>query len=744
MRVRLHSPFFQKRHSEQNVLSRPHRSVVFITLLLSSTVLGGTGAWPQSVAPSQDGGVTMLDPIVITARRHREDAQTVPISTTIIEGRELEEISPVTSNADIARSTPNFVLNEGGGPYTNVGHIRGVGSLFTLSPDDTSVTFNVDEVPMSAFGIPPSTLDLSRVEVLRGPQGTLYGRNSQAGAVNFISNRPEFLRELRLRGEIGTNGWHLGEIIANAPLVDDVLAGRLALQYSRRSGDIRNVVQGGEDGCVTIGAARGSLLWTPTDATSVLLSLNYNRNDDTSPLWVLRDANCYPCSGLDPRNDFTRQMYGSNLRIEHDFDAFRFTSLSSFQTTDTGQRMDLADGLIFGALGIPPSLLNVPGENLSLSELRERNLFQEFRLSSLEGAAVQWTAGVNYFRSDFDMRRWAENITIPSFATYSGRLNTDLTTNSYAAFGEASIPLTDRLTGIVGARVTHEEKRVGYAFQGDGLPGTADYFTQDGAFSDTFFTGRVGLSYRWTDGLMTYATVGRGAVAGGFPWNPYNVPTGVNEPSFPTSLSWTYETGFKATLWDGRAMINGALFYNDVRDGHLLSFNPDVFAYTITTLDYETYGGELEARVRVTPDLTLFGGIGYTHAAFGNVPEPNLTGARSGGRVPGIPQFTGHIGAEYRIDAERVGLSHGQFYANATYQYVGSRGVDVQRTFDLDAYGVVNGRLGWQGDKAEFYVFANNLFDERYEVVGGSYGAGAEIVRAGVGRTVGLGASFRF
>ncbi|MFK0278408.1 TonB-dependent receptor [Ensifer sp. NPDC090286] len=713
------------------------RSVRLVATLMASTIFTPLVASAQERRDG-DGQITVLDTITVTARRHAEDAQAVPISIKVLEGREIEQISPASSNADIARSTPNFVMQEFGGPYTNIGHIRGVGSLFPLSPDDTSVSFNVDEIPISAFGIPPTTLDLSRVEVLRGPQGTLYGRNSQGGAVNFIANRPEFLREFRLRGEVGTEGWHLGEFIANTPLIDDVLAGRLALQYSNRGGDIRNVVQGGDDGAVKVGAARGSLLWTPTEATTVLLSLNYNRNDDTAPLWVLRDANCYPCSGLDPRNDFMREQYGSNLRIEHDFDSFRFTSISSFQSMDSHQVMDLADGLVFG------NSVNAPRDDLSLVDLGEDTIFQEFRLSSMEGAGIQWTAGVNYFQSDFDMLRRAENLKTSSFATYSGRLATDMNTKSYSAFGEGSIPLTERMTGIAGARLTHENKKVVYDYAGEGLPGTVDFFRQDASYSDTFVTGRVGLNYRWNEGLITYATVGRGAVAGGLPWSPYNIPSGINEDSFPTSLSWTYEAGFKATLWDGNATLNGSLFYNDVRDGHLLAFDPSVYGFKVTTLDYETYGGELEARVQVTPDITLSGGVGYTHAAFGTIPEPSLTGAKSGGRVPGIPRYTGHVGAEYRIDADRIGLDQGEFYVDANYQFVGSRAVDVRRTFDLKAYGIVNARLGWQGESAEVYLFANNLLDERYEVIGSSYGPVLDLVRPGVGRTVGLGASVKF
>ncbi|EIM73525.1 TonB-dependent receptor [Nitratireductor aquibiodomus RA22] len=705
-------------------------------LLAASIVLAPLPVAAQTQAAG-NGRTTTLETITVTARRHAEDAQSVPISMNVIEGHETEQISPASSNADIARSTPNFVMQEYGGHYMNIGHIRGVGSLFPLSPDDTSVSFNVDEIPMSAFGLPPSTLDLSRVEVLRGPQGTLYGRNSQGGAVNFVPNRPEFQREFRLRGEIGSNGWQLGEFIANMPLIDEALAARLAVQYSNRDGDIRNVVQGGEDGRVTVGAARGSLLWTPSDVTSVLLSVNYDRNDDTTPLWVMRDAECYPCTGLNPRNDFQRRQYGTNLRVQHDFDAFRFTSISAFQSMESPQVMDLADGLVYG-----PSV-DGPREDLTLVETGERNLFQEFRLSSHDDAQVRWTAGLNYLQSDFDMLRWAENLKTPRFFTYGGRLNTDMRTRSYAAFGEVSMPLGERLTGVVGIRVTHEEKRVAYLFNGT-PPDTVDFFRQNETFEDTFLTGRVGLNYQWTDDLMTYASIGRGAVAGGYPWVPYNVPFGIAEAGFPTSVSWTYEAGFKAAFWDGRATLNGALFYNDVRDGHLLAYDPDLYSFTVAALDYETYGGELEARVQVSPDLTVFGGIGYTHATFGAIPEPSLTGARTGGRVPGIPNLTGTLGMEYRIDAGRLGIDQGEFYVNANYRYVGSRAVDVKRAFDLDDYGVVNARLGWQGDDAEIYLFANNLFDERFEIIGASYGPGLDLVRPGVGRTLGIGASVRF
>src|SRR5690606_18890630 len=135
-----------------------------------------------------------------------------------------------------------------------------------------------------------------------------------------------------------------------------------------------------------------------------------------------------------------------------------------------------------------------------------------------------------------------------------------------------------------------------------GAPGTVSDYIQDARFSDTYLTGRVGLSYDWTEQAAVYASVSRGAVTGGTSWTPYNIPTGSDEPLFPTSTSWSYEAGVKSRLLDDRVAINASIFYNDVKGGHLLAFDASRFAYVTTAFDYETYGGELEVRAEITPN----------------------------------------------------------------------------------------------------------------------------------------------
>lgn len=718
-----------------------------VAVAITSTSSALAEEQPKRPGTDVEAAATTLESVTVTVRRHAEDAQSVPISMTVLEGRAVDDLPTVSSNAAIARSSPNFSFVDNGGHYSNVASIRGVGSLFVLSPDDTSVPFYVDEVPLSVLSVPPSTLDMSRIEVLRGPQGTLYGRNSQGGAVNFVPNRPEFFRSLQFRGEAGSNGWGLGEVIANATF-SEALAGRLALQYSKRDGDVRNLVAGGKDGKTEVGSARGSLLFAPDADTSALLTFSHHQFDDTNPLWVLRDAGCYPCSGLDPRNDFRRNNSGVNLRIEKNLRSVRFTSITSHQRYRARTAMDLTDSVLFPPfLGLPGEVMNDPNENIVHGTFGETSWFQEFRLSSVEGSPVMWTAGLNHLRSSYDSGNNGESITWSSFAGYSGRWNLHLKARSYAAFGEAAVPLTNRLKGIAGLRVTHEGREANYAFLGSGVSGTAPSHWQEASVSDTFITGRVGLTYDWSDTLMTYATIGRGAVAGGLPTMPRNIMFGQDERTFPTSTSLTYETGLKSTLWGGRALLNASVFYNDVKQGRLSTRDRragGLSSFIISTLDYESYGAEVETRIRMTKGLTIFGGVGYTHARLKNVPADTLTGARSGNRLSYVPQWSGTVGAEYRVPGARWGLGSGQLYANAAYEYVGARATDLQNSLDISSYGLVNARMGWQGKTAGVYLFANNLTDKKYEVIGANYGPGAEAVRSGVGRTVGIGATFNF
>lgn len=708
---------------------------------LITALAGEVRAQATPPEPATKDVVVQFDPVTVTARKRQENEQDVPISMTVLKGARLD-ISPIGSNAGLARSVPNLNFVDIGGQAPNFANIRGVGSFSPVSSDDTSVVFYVDEVPQSVYGVAPVLMDIDRIEVLRGPQGTLFGRNTQAGAVSIIPRRPVFDREFALTGEIGTDRYGFSQLVANATIVPDKMAGRLAFRWANAGGDIPNIVAGGKDGAQQIYAARGTLLFTPGDRTEALLAFNYAHDRNSSPRFLLRDATDFPVSATDPRTKIVGTTFGFTLRVQHRFKSLALTSLTSVQRNRSTQLFDPTDGLVFSAMtGLPSSFFNVPYSDVVDLTIGETSYLQELRLSSLPESKVAWTVGVSFYRTETSTDRDGHAVT-PAFLSLNGIQANDFTTNSYAAFGEVVVPLFDRLKATVGLRATHEDKRASYRFDGDGLPGVVPSFADDLSLSDTFLTGRVVLSYQWTPAIMTYASVARGHVASGFPAIAVNSAAGQPEEPFPASKSWTYELGFKSTFFAKRLTLNGAFFFNDVRDGHLVVFDPTQALFTTAALDYTSYGGEIEATVRPAPNLVLFVGIGYTHATLRNVPADSLTGAETGNDVPNVPALTMNFGAEYRWVARPIGLP-GTFVGRVTYQYVGARAADVANSFRLDAYNILGAKLTWQHRHLSLYAFVENLLDERYQAWGQSFGT-IPTVRVGRGRIVGVGARVEF
>lgn len=713
-----------------------------IACALAPLLMVAPSAWAEGEA---DSVAAELPAVTVTARKREEPAHTVPISVTVLGAQAAATASaPSGSNAGLARAAPNVAFADSGGQFGNLFVIRGVGSFAPLSPDDTSSVMYLGEVPRSVYGTPPVLLDIDRVEVMRGPQGTLFGRNTQAGAINVIPNLPTFKREFSATAEAGTHGHRLGELVANTPL-SDMLAARLAVRYSNLDGTVPNIAAGGSDGRVQVGAARGSLLWIPGERTTVTFTGFYDRraSDATRFLWLQNPQ--FPQSAVNPAGNIRWRDAGASLKVEHEFDRVRMTSLTSYQDDRSFQPFDLTDGLIYSAMTRqPPALFNVPYADYVGVRFREKTLQQELRLSSLGDGALDWTAGINYFRSRFtNDSTMAASPAAFNFQTQNGTQDNGMATRSIAAFGEGTLALTDKLKATLGLRYTHESKDADYRFTGNGNPATVPYFSQRQSLTDHFVTGRAGLSYDWTPGVMTYATVSRGTVSAGYPVVQANGVYGKAEPPYPTSTSWTYEAGFK-TLWlDRRLGLNGSVFYNDVKNGHLIVFNPAQLFFGSASLDYRSKGMELEAVASLSPRLKLNAGLGYTRAELAGIPAGSATGAKTGNRVPNMPKLSASLGLQYGAPM-RIASAQGRLKAALAWQYVGKRAADVKESLELPGYGVVNARLGWQHGDWEIYGFAWNLFNKQYLVAGQAWGPGVSSVRLGQPRVVGVGATMRF
>ncbi|TDS78167.1 TonB-dependent receptor [Comamonas sp. JUb58] len=718
------------------------RSCVAMAALLAATA----PAWAQAPeAQDPSGAAAELPTVTVTARKREESLQNVPISMSVLDGQDSREAaSPSDGNAGLARAAPNVSFADSGGQFGNLFVIRGVGSFAPLSSDDTSVVMYLNEVPRSVYGAPPALLDIDRVEVLRGPQGTLFGRNTQGGAINVIPHGPSFKREFSATTEVGSQGHRLAEVVANGALSDTV-AGRLALRYSHLDGQVPNVATGGQDGRTQVGAARGSLLWLPGERTTVHFSGFYDHRASNAPRFIWRENPAFPQSAANPNSDIRWRDAGASLKVEHEFDRARLTALTSYQDDRSFQPMDLSDSLLYAAMtGQPRSRFDVPYADYVDIRFRERTLQQELRLSSLEEGPLTWTGGINLFHSRFINNTWA--VASPAafnFQAQNGAQDNRIRTTSMAAFGEGTLALSEQLKATLGLRYTLERKHADYAFSGNGNAAVVEHSLHAQQLSDRFLTGRAGLSYAWTPQAMAYASISRGAVGAGFPVTQTNGYAGKAEVPYETSTSWTYELGFK-TLWlDKRLGLNGSLFYNNVKNGHLIVFNPAQALFSTASLNYRSQGAELEAIASLNSNLKLSAGLGFTQAGLVDVPEGSSTGAKSGNRVPNMPRLNGSLGLEYQAPMQIAGAS-GRLKSHLGWQYVGKRAVDVKQSFDLPGYGVVNARIGWQQGDWELYAFAWNLLDKRYLVGGQAWTAGVSSVRVSQPRIVGLGATVRF
>jgi iron complex outermembrane receptor protein len=704
----------------------------------------GAAALLLLAAPATAQEAITLPEIVTTARRLEETAREVPFSLSVLDGRQIED-RRIDRIEDLVGTIPNFGVAGFGERRSSFPLIRGLGALVQpLAPDDSSVVTYVDGVPQPLFGSNLAYLDIERVEVLRGPQGTLFGRNAQAGAINIVTRRPNAEREFLLRQEFGEDGYNRTEAIASGALLPDRLFGRLALRWAAVDGYVGNEL-GREGGRERNFAGRGTLVGRLGADTTLTFSFNGEVARDRPTGFVLRGTAGYPRVAS---TGYTadRDVWALTANLEHRLSWAVLTSLTGYTNVRTFLNTDDDEGFTYGRVfGLPRSAFARPNVELSRFTDRDWTLSQELRLNSLPDSAVTWVAGLSYVHNGFETGYVSRSA---FFGSTNGTRSNSITTDNVAGFGEVTVPLgTTGFRLTTGLRLSHEEKSWDATFRGNGFPGTVAFFRETGSRSYDFATGRIALSYDWNADHTSYATIARGYKTGGFPRFANDAYLGVASEPYRPSTSWTYEIGHKMRLWNGRLQLDVAAFHNDVRNEHLQAVDFNSFSFRPFNLDMRSTGAEAQAAVALAPGLTATAGLGFTHAELVDVPA-NLAlsgGARSGNRPPNVPRFNTNLGLAWRTSAAPLGLPDGWMLSvQGNHQFVSGRYGDIANTLRLGQYQLVNLRIGIERNGAEFYVFANNLFDARFETAGLDYGRGAEVVVPGRGRLVGAGAAVRF
>ncbi|WP_375786964.1 TonB-dependent receptor [Bradyrhizobium sp. Pha-3] len=662
--------------------------------------------------------ITALDPLFVTARKTNERLQDVPESITVVSPEHLST-NPFEPGAVIAGNSPN-VQWVNTSPATRFFSIRGVSTLGSpQSFSDGTVGFNIDGVPNSMMSASNVLLDVNRVEVIRGPQGTLWGTNALGGAINVVTNQPDGTRDVRFTSEAGSNNYGMGEAIIGGNIVPGTLDGRMAVRFGHRGGDINSLFTNdlAKD---DVAAFRGGLRFTGLDNTTITLTGTYLNDRGNAPWYLLRDAPGFPISGVLSEPSSKRTQAGTTLKIVHDFDAFTLTSISAYQRNELRIRNDPTDKLVYDQIGLPsfPSIGRTTDQ--------ENMLSQEFRLSSLEGDPIRWVIGASAVRTEGSRTCDALQCAMPPIITKNAINSTNL-----GLFGDVTIPFADRWEVSAGGRISYDDIEDKFS-NSLNVPGLTGYNNTHQEYP----TGRLALAYKWTDDIRTYVSVARGHSSRIYSLLP-QVVNGVLPDPFPAATGWTYEAGVKASLLDRRLEIETSLYHNDIKNGLLAYLDPQALAFKQTYQDYETSGFELQARARITDSLSFIGGVGYTHGSLG------ANGAHyatvKGNRAPNTPDWAFTTALQYDAPGAMLHLP-GAFSFNVQYQYTGRRAADAEDSFDLKPYHILNARIGWKNDGGDFeaYVFGRNLLDQRYEAFGATL-LGVSTVNVGQGRIAGVG-----
>lgn len=592
--------------------------------------------------------------IIVTAQKRSESVQKVPLAITAVGGEDLQR-RQVTSFESLAPSLPsvNFGKNVG---FARIA-IRGLGLDATVGGNEGRVAYHADGIYISRPSSQLSTFfDINRVEVVRGPQGTLYGRNATAGAVNVITNDPEDTFGGYVKATVGNYSLFQEEGAITGAVTDDVSA-RFAFTKTDRGGYGKNLVTGADiDNEHSLGV-RGKIKIEPSSVVKLVLSGDYSYQDDAAfvyhyigqgnPASAPRIVALGGTSPADPRDTFanipqqdTRRNWGFGATLTADLGGANLTSV-------TGYRDSMAD--VVG---------DHDGTQADVSTIRTlekaRQFSEEVRLDGRAGR-LKWLLGAYYFHEKI----YAESDFSPVLA-FSGafmsrglHFNGDLKTNAAAAFGQLDYEVVDGLTISAGLRYSYEKKfidqRGAVELFTPATPGYVPNFTsfQNAAASFNSTTPRFNIEWKPTDNLMFYVTYAKGFKSGGF-----NL-TGFAPPVQPEKLT-DYEGGFKATLLDGALRLNGSVFdydYKDLQVQRILN----AAAVVVNAATARVRGIEGEVTIRPIKRFEISGNAAYLDARFTNFQSEDSARPSlglidlSGNRLPQAPKYTANLASQYSI-----------------------------------------------------------------------------------------------
>ena len=663
--------------------------------------------------------VSVLEEVVVTAQKFEQKLSETPLSVTAISARNLEVLG-ATQFRDFANTVPSLTFTTSGVGSTQV-NLRGITTGNNISP---TVGIYVDEVPYGSstpfasgaqLALDVGLFDVSRIEILRGPQGTLYGASTMGGLLKYVSVVPEVsaFGATARAGIVSTSGGGVGYDAAaaiNAPLADDKAALRVSGFYTRDGGFIDNLANGRDDvNESSVYGGRADLFAKPTDKLTLRLAAfaqDIDRDGTASADFGL--ASGEPIDGdLDQRRlraePFEQEFRLVSGTLGYDFENAALTSISSYQTVRSHAITDVSAFFVpaLAGAGIVLGSIEVEKEN-------ETDKFtQEVRLAAT-GTLLDWSIGAFYTDEDSDQFQTLNSST-PDGAVFPVNLLTVQLPSSYeeyAGFGTLTWHATSKLDFTGGLRYAHNsqtQEQIG--------SGPLIFSVPERSDTDSILTYLATIRYRASDNLMSYLRYATGYRPGG-PNVVLNDLSGqpLASPVFASDELRSYEGGIKASTADGRFGVDAAVYFikwddlqiNAVRNG---------LGVVDNAAAAESKGAELTLTLVPTPQLTLVGAFAYIDAELSE-DAPDLGGVE-GDRLPDTPEFTGALSADYGFE-----LAGREAFLGTTVRHVTDRVSSYDASagspqYDLPEYTTVDLRTGLQLGSARLQFYVRNVFDER-------------------------------
>lgn len=682
-----------------------------------------------------------LATVTVTATRRSEPLQKVPVAVSVVTSKQLE-LSGSNNIQSLETQVPELAFKPSLSGKDTIITIRGIGTNSTSQGVEPAVSTVVDGVVYERPG--QATLDLldvDHVEVLRGPQGTLFGKNSTSGVINVVTQDPSKTPTGYIDTQIYQGGEQRVRAGVSGTIIPGLLTGSFTALYGRYDGNVKNVYNGEEINGYNHKGFRAKFVLTPTPDVKATFIADYLYSHDSFAAGVIGSANPLYTAALAPvvpslqnrdvnyRNGPAELDTNWGLSAQVDWNIGRGYTLSSISAYRQWLNEQITD-----EAWVPTAYTQIPAVN-DVGTLGFTQLSQELRLTSPKGGFFDYVAGLYALHGQTD-EAYTRNVgtctssTLPSVApgltpcssvtANKGTAQFDTMTNNLSAYGEGTFHFTPRLRAILGARVTHDE--ISYDFSRVStapiaIPGVNPTFGSSGSTSDNGLSGRTGLQFDLTENVLLYATYAHGYKGPAI--NTFFNMQQRDTTALKPEESNSYEIGVKAQTPDRRWTANLALY--DVHyQNYQANFFDTVAGQVVTRLinagTVSTKGIELDLGARPITGLTLNGGLAFTDARVGTFQCPSGAQANcnvNGTRLPYAPAFKANVSVDYRHPLA-IGPQL-ELYANYFWQTSEQYSLPQSPSTVQGAYGILNASVGLNFDNGwRVALIGKNLLDKSY------------------------------